>query len=1047
MDIAIPHSKNSFWSPAIRLMNRLSYHRKFSLILAIFTFPLIIPGSAYIAEIGHWRTAAINERAGVKYIKTLMQFLRPLQARRGLLHAIQRGDDALKVHLAANEAQLKAAVARMDEVDREFGDSLRADKRWSTIKERLNSVGTDASDRASGGNFKAYSAIVDEAISLMATAEDTSGLVLDPELDSYYLMDTITHSLPLFTERLGQLRGLGAGYIASTRPAHDERVRLLLLIETLEDMLTRTQRNLDVALGVNPRLRTLSSSERDLAKKSRDYFETTRARFSRPSSAIEPGVFFARTSALLDKYDGIYDAVASTLDELLRRRIARFERRLAMIIGLALSLFLIALYLYLGFYQATMQTVSGLSQAAQRLMAGMHDDCTIDENNDELGEAARSFNQIAGRLSDEHTTLRRTQRRLNAQSSAILALSEASGVAEAEHDVLAALGASLNWPIAAAWSRDPETRTLRCSALWERDGADAASGDFRDICRRRSFASGEGLPGRVEASGTVAYISDVTTDLNFPRNRDAAKAGLKSAFAFPIRVNDRVVKVFEFYSHSLEEFDAEFLSMMSAVGLQFSQFIRKQVLNKELRDSEHRFHLMADTVPQMMWTAGPDGGLDYVNRRLTEYFDRPAESFFNIGWKEFVHAKDLPASVELWSKSLSTGAPLSIDFRLRRADGAYRWHNSSALPQRDDKGAVVKWFGTCTDITERKQAQEQLFRLMVNASPNGIILTDASGRILINNPRAEALFGYDPGELAGLSIEVLVPVESRSRHLAQRADFMAHPRTYAMGAGRDLRGARKDGSTLSIEIGLMPLEHEGAQAILVTATDISLRKSAEDMLLHESLKEKETLLKEIHHRVKNNLQIVSSLLMMEAERNPEGPARQSLRASQSRVASMALVHEALYGTPNLATVGMAEYLGRLIEGLKISYGASAVSITTDFQEVALDAKFAVHCGLITTELISNALKHAFPSGRKGEIRVGFKEEDARVILSVRDDGIGLPEGADPLKSASMGLRLVKIISAQMEASLQFQRERPGTSWRISWAGQARSDGHDAIVER
>lgn len=148
----------------------------------------------------------------------------------------------------------------------------------------------------------------------------------------------------------------------------------------------------------------------------------------------------------------------------------------------------------------------------------------------------------------------------------------------------------------------------------------------------------------------------------------------------------------------------------------------------------------------------------------------------------------------------------------------------------------------------------------------------------------------------------------------------------------------------------------------------------DDSKERSALLEKETLLKEINHRVKNNMQIVASPLFLAAESETDERVRKPLLASKDRIASMALVHEALYGTVGLSTLDMSEYLSRLLGDLTAAYAPSAVRVVTDLQPVVLDAKFAVHCGLIVTELFSNVLKHAFPGGSKGEVRVGMKEE-------------------------------------------------------------------------
>jgi len=191
------------------------------------------------------------------------------------------------------------------------------------------------------------------------------------------------------------------------------------------------------------------------------------------------------------------------------------------------------------------------------------------------------------------------------------------------------------------------------------------------------------------------------------------------------------------------------------------------------------------------------------------------------------------------------------------------------------------------------------------------------------------------------------------------------------------------------------------------------------------------LLKEVHHRVKNNLQVISSLLNLQAARVissllnlqaarvPDRTTRDKLRESQNRVRSMALIHEKLYQSPNLADIDFAAYLRSLVSSLAQSYRDQAQSVQVDVQAIGsqLDLDTAIPCGLIVNELVSNALKHGFPEGRPGAIMVSLETADEdRLCLRVRDDGVGLPADRKRLDS-SLGLSLVRTLSDQIGGTL------------------------------
>ena len=201
-----------------------------------------------------------------------------------------------------------------------------------------------------------------------------------------------------------------------------------------------------------------------------------------------------------------------------------------------------------------------------------------------------------------------------------------------------------------------------------------------------------------------------------------------------------------------------------------------------------------------------------------------------------------------------------------------------------------------------------------------------------------------------------------------------------------------------------------------------------------SLAEKEVLLQEIHHRVKNNLQIITSLLQLQAKYAKEPAAVEMFRESQNRVRSMALVHERLYQSKNLANVDFAAYVSGLAHQLFRSYRTNDNQITlhTDVRGIHLPIDAAVPCGLIINELVSNCLKHAFPAGREGEIRIELgPNKEGMALLSVRDNGVGLPANVDARKSDSFGLRLIAALVDQLRGSVQIEREA-GTIFRITF---------------
>jgi two-component sensor histidine kinase len=235
-----------------------------------------------------------------------------------------------------------------------------------------------------------------------------------------------------------------------------------------------------------------------------------------------------------------------------------------------------------------------------------------------------------------------------------------------------------------------------------------------------------------------------------------------------------------------------------------------------------------------------------------------------------------------------------------------------------------------------------------------------------------------------------------------------------------------DGSIKTLRIiAHSELTDTGNVTLVGTAIDITERMRM-DAGLRASLKEKDALLKEVHHRVKNNLQLISSMLNLQAARSKDAAEAERFSDSRNRVRSMALVHENLYRTGDFANVRMDSHIKALCTQLVQAYRMSEqkVDVITDLEDIELDLDQAVSVGLIINELVSNALKHGFPDDRLGVVKVALKRcEDGRCMLSVRDNGTGLPKGYEVGHADSLGLQLVEDLTQQLHGTVTIEHDR------------------------
>jgi two-component system, LuxR family, sensor kinase FixL len=254
--------------------------------------------------------------------------------------------------------------------------------------------------------------------------------------------------------------------------------------------------------------------------------------------------------------------------------------------------------------------------------------------------------------------------------------------------------------------------------------------------------------------------------------------------------------------------------------------------DEALREIEERFRTVADTAPMLIWMSGPDKLCNFFNKGWLDFTGRSLEKELGDGWAKGVHPDDLAGCLKTYVESFDARRPFTIEYRLRRHDGEYRWISDVGVPRFDSRRNFLGYIGSAVDLTERMQSEER-FRLVVEASPNGIILVDEQGRITLVNAQTEKLFGYSRPELIGEPVDLLVPERWRAGHTSHRDRFGKVAGARMMGARGELFGRRKDGTEFPIEIGLSPIQGQDGKQVLAVVVDITARKEAEAEALRQ----------------------------------------------------------------------------------------------------------------------------------------------------------------------------------------------------------------------
>ncbi|MCX6560907.1 MAG: response regulator [Candidatus Aminicenantes bacterium] len=336
---------------------------------------------------------------------------------------------------------------------------------------------------------------------------------------------------------------------------------------------------------------------------------------------------------------------------------------------------------------------------------------------------------------------------------------------------------------------------------------------------------------------------------------------------------------------------------------------------------------------------------------------------------------------------------------------------------------------------EKRRADEDLhesalrWKSTFDAITDAICLLDADGRMLQCNKAHQRFLNKPEAEIIGEKchrmvhgLESFLPDCPFQRMLASKS----HEEAEVFEQGRWMYVAV---DPILDESGVLT----GAVHIMA---DVSPRKKAE-ALVQASLREKEILLREVHHRVKNNMQIMVSLLNLQARSLKDPIQAELLKESQSRIRTMSIVHEKLYRSGDLSRIDFADYIESLAVHLFqfLAVDLRRISLRRETEAILLDINNAIPCGLIVNELVSNSIKHGFPDGRVGEVMIKFQRlQDGRLLLAVRDDGAGFPAGLDYRAAESMGLQLVNLLVGQLDGTLELIRDG-GTEFRIVFVEQ------------
>jgi PAS domain S-box-containing protein len=453
----------------------------------------------------------------------------------------------------------------------------------------------------------------------------------------------------------------------------------------------------------------------------------------------------------------------------------------------------------------------------------------------------------------------------------------------------------------------------------------------------------------------------------------------------------------------------------------------------ELEDSRMDYYELFDFAPVGYLTLDKNGIILRANLTGTEILGIPRKQLINQALILFIAPSYRKSFYDHLQRIQETQQKKQCIVKLKPKNKTPIFASLDTQAVLNENGTFKEFRTIVTDITQLKKTEialnesEKKYKNLANLLPQMVVEANKNSEFTFTNQAVFELTGYTKEDLDGLKPYQLVIPEDKNRVKENILQIMN---------GEELEGIeytaqRKDGSKFPIVVYCSKImrsnELVGIRAIILDYTEL---KEAKDKV-KRSLEEKELLLKEIHHRVKNNLMVISSLLDLQSSYIKDKSSRDMFLESQSRAKSMALIHEQMYESTDLKRIDFGDYIRTRCMDLyrTIVLHPEKIKLQMDLESVKVDINTAIPCGLILNELVSNAMKHAFPDDLEGELNIKFYSKDGYLILSVKDNGVGFPQDVDYKTRKSLGLNIVNNLVRQIDGEIEMIRDG-GTEFTI-----------------
>lgn len=458
---------------------------------------------------------------------------------------------------------------------------------------------------------------------------------------------------------------------------------------------------------------------------------------------------------------------------------------------------------------------------------------------------------------------------------------------------------------------------------------------------------------------------------------------------------------------------------LTLVQNELNERIRElSISRRELAENEERFRVLFEQLPTGILLATPDGITTMVNPAFARMVQYPPGMIIDGHYRIFTHPDDeIVISQAIDQARQAGGAAEPCDVRLISFSGQIVWGLFRFYSFRIGDGSPDYLVVSVEDVTERKRAEEELAFLaaIIQSTDDAVIGLSLEGVITAWNDGATRLFGYPSDETIGKVIYDLIPQEQADRFRSGVESLNAGVKA----ASHEVNWTRRDGEEIVVSVTISLIVCCGSvKGISLISRDITRQRQMERRII-ASLNEKEVLLREIHHRVKNNMQVISSLISIQSRTIADPKVKEALSDIRNRVLSISMVHEKVYQSNSLSDIRYGDYLRSVTDQLWQSFKIDPrrVTIVIDADDIVLSLDQALPCSLILNELISNSLKYAFPDNRFGVITITIRAGEGHYLIDYQDNGIGLPEDIDLQRSGKLGMQLIRSLTSQLHGEI------------------------------